>query len=402
MNCEYLQRHLGDTIRRALRTFPAVVVTGPRQSGKTTLLREEFGSQFGFISLEDPDVRSICRSDPRSFLKRNAPPLILDEIQHVPEILSYIKTSIDADRKPGRWILTGSQNFPLMQGVTQSLAGRAAILQLHGFSSAEIPPARRIETPEEILRGAFPEPRIGRHVDLRLWMAGYLQTYLERDVRLLTQVGDLAAFEAFLRLAAARTGQILSFAELARDAGISPTTAKRWLSVLEASGQFLRLLPYTRSVTKRMVKSPKLYAADTGLAAYLTGHKDADVLWNGPMKGSLFETLVVGEVFKYFHNAGDLPAVCFWKSSDGIEIDIVIEVGGRLHGIEVKANSTPVPSMAGTLLGWRKLLGREAGRTAIACDGAERVSLGPDVEALPWRQVGQFCEEISRKPHRTP
>ncbi|MGH9361782.1 MAG: ATP-binding protein, partial [Thermoanaerobaculia bacterium] len=195
-------------------------------------------------------------------------------------------------------------------------------------------------------------------------MGSYLQTYLERDVRQLTQVGDLASFEQFTRLCAARSGQLLSLAELARDAAVAATTAKRWLAVLEASGQFFRLPPFARSATKRLVKSPKLYAADTGLAAFLTGHRDADVLWNGPLKGALFETAVLGEALKRFHNAGDHPAVSFWRSSDGLEVDIVIEAGGKLHGIETKANATPHPDMAGPLLAWRKLLGREAGRTA--------------------------------------
>lgn len=381
-------------MERALGTFPAVVLTGPRQSGKTTLLRHEYGDRFGYVSLEDPDRRSEALSDPRGFLARHGPPVILDEIQNASELLSYVKTAIDEDRTPGQWIVTGSQSFPLMERVTQSLAGRAAILQLHGLSMEEIPSESWLDTPRELLRGSYPEPRLRLDVDLRLWMGGYLQTYLERDVRQLTQVGDLVSFEQFVRLCAARTAQLLRIEELARDAAVSSTTARRWLSVLEASAQFLRVAPYARSRTKRMVKSPKLYAADTGFAAFLTGHRDEDVLWEGPMKGALFETTVLGEILKHFHNEGDVPAVFFWRSSDGLEVDFVIETAGRLHAIEAKASATPVPAMADQLVAWRRVVGPTAGRTVIACDATERRSLTPDIEAIPWRSLDTFLSEL--------
>ncbi|MBI4606980.1 MAG: ATP-binding protein [Planctomycetes bacterium] len=394
MISKYLKRHLSATVDRALTTFPAVVITGPRQTGKTTLLKEEYGARFRHVSLEDPDVRAFALSDPRGFLRTHPPPCVLDEIQHAPDLLSFVKTAIDENRSPGQWMLTGSQSFPLMARVSQSLAGQAAILQLHGLSSVEVPPDLRLETPIDLLRGSFPEPRLRLEVDLRLWMGSYLQTYLERDVRQLTQVGDLVSFEVFLRLCAARTAQLLRVDELARDAAVSATTARRWLSVLEASSQFLRVPPYARSPTKRMVKSPKLYAADTGFAAFLTGHRDGDVLWNGPMKGALFETAVLGEIVKHFHNAGELPGIFFWRSSDGLEIDFVIEAAGRLHGIEVKASATPVPSMAEPILAWRRILGGSAGKTIVACDCAEARRLAPEVDAVPWREVATFLSGV--------
>ncbi len=339
-------------------------------------------------------MRARCRADPRAFMAEATPPCILDEIQNIPELLTYLKSAVDAQRAPGQWILTGSQSFPLMAGVTQSLAGRAAILQLHGLSAAEIAPKLRASTPRELLLGSFPEPRLSPEgATLRLWMASYLQTYLERDVRQLAQVGDLGAFEQFVRLCAARTGQLLKTAELARDAAVSATTAMRWISMLEASGQFLRLMPYTRSPTKRMVKAPRLYALDTGLAAFLTGHRDEEVLWNGPMKGALLETMVFGEILKHFHNLGDVPAVYFWRASDGLEVDFVIEAAGKLHGLEVKANATPLPRMADQLLAWRRLLGPQAGRCALVCDCEARLALGDDIVAVPWREVGDFLGE---------
>lgn len=394
MKKQYLQRAVGATIRRALASFPAVVLTGARQTGKTTLLRQEFGASFGYASLEDPDVRAACATDPRAFLAAHPAPCILDEIQYVPGILPYIKTSIDEDRAPGRWLLTGSQHFPLMQGVTESLAGRAAILQLHGLASAEIPAGMRHTTAEEILHGGFPQPRLDPDCDLHLWMASYLQTYIERDVRQLAQVGDLMSFEQFVRLCAARTGRLLNMTDLARDASISPTTAKRWLSLLETSGQFVRLLPYHRSLSKRIVKSPKLYATDTGLAAFLTAHRDAGVVWNGPMKGAFFETLVLGEILKSIHNHGDRAQVSHWRSTAGLEIDFVLESGGFVHGIEVKANASPLPAMADSLAAWRKLLGRRAGRMFLACDTESSKPLGRDIEAVPWREIGAVCTAL--------
>jgi hypothetical protein len=390
----YVQRQLAASLRRALATFPVLVLTGARQTGKTTLLRREFGSEYRFVSIEDPDVRLLIQEDPRRFLAQNGPPCIYDEVQNAPELLSYVKTAVDEDRKPGRWILTGSRVFPLMEGVSQSLAGRAAVFQLHGLSMLELAEQERYDTPRQLLVGTFPEPRLNPQVDLRFWMASYLQTYLERDVRQLVQVGDLASFETLLRLAAARTAQVLNLASLARDAALAANTARRWLSVLEASGQVFRLPPWTQSSAKRLVKSPKLHFLDSGLAAFLTGHRDAGTLWEGPMKGALFESAVVAEALKWFHDHGDIPGLYFWRSSDGLEVDLVIEAAGKLHGIETKANSTPVPRMAEGLLKWRRLLGRQAGRGAVACDGAKRLPLGDGVEAVPWREIGIWIGEV--------
>jgi len=391
---KYLPRHLSATIQRALSTFGVVVVTGARQTGKTTLLREELGGEFALTSLEDPDVRAAAQSDPRGFLGHHPPPRILDEIQHAPELLSYLKTEVDEARRPGRWVLTGSQSFPLMESVSQSLAGRAAVLHLHGLSAAELTGRPLASTARELLVGGYPEPRLHPEVDLRLWMAGYLSTYLERDVRQLAQVGDLQVFEQFLRLCAARSSQLLNHAELARDVGVSPTTARRWIAVLEASGVLLRVRPYTTSPTKRLVKSPKLYPLDTGLAAFLTGHREADQLWQGPLRGALFEAAVLAEIVKAFTNVGDIPPLSFWRASDGLEVDFVLELAGRLHGFECKANATPMPRMADSLVKWRSLLGEAVGSTWLVCDVAERRPVAPEVMAIPWREVGAVCQGL--------
>jgi hypothetical protein len=286
------------------------------------------------ISLENPDVRLRAKEDPLGFLAHNPPPLILDEIQNAPELLPYIKTAIDENRAPGSWVLTGSQHFPLMRGVTESLAGRAAVLTLlplsyaerlgngsmvrdvkswsadkkSGAHTQEFPPLEDI-----LLRGAYPEPALNSKVDRRLWCSSYVSTYLERDVRNLSQVGDLGQFERFLRLCAARTGGILNLSEMARDIGVSVPTARRWLSILETGWQVYLLYPYYQNFGKRLIKAPKLYFTDTALASYLLAIDDGPSLINGPLFGNLFETLIVFDFLKRFLHSGQMPAMYYLK-----------------------------------------------------------------------------------------
>ena len=363
-------RALSRVIRKALRTFPAIVVTGPRQSGKTTLLKALCAGTHAFVTLEDPDVRIRAKEDPLQFLARYKPPVIIDEIQYAPELLSYIKTRIDENRKPGQWLFTGSQHFSLMQGISQSLAGRAAVLSLLPFSLAEragrgaATPvvtewARgfqavsstdvRISLAEVLLRGSYPEIASRRSVDRKLWCSSYISTFLERDVRNLAHIGDLSQFERFLRLCAVRTGQLLNLSDLARDIGVSVPTAKRWLSVLEAGYQVYLLYPYYRSLGKRLVKSPKMYFNDTALATYLLGLHDKETLLNSPSFGNLFETLVVTDVLKRFLHSGEMPSLYYLRTRDGLEIDLVIELGQKLHMFEVKSAMTVWPKHADSL-----------------------------------------------------
>ncbi len=288
-------------IRRALRTFPAALVTGARQTGKTTLLREEFGATHRYVSLERPDVRDVARDDPAGFLADAGPRVILDEIQYAPELLHYIKEAIDANRQPGRWLLTGSPDFTLMRGVSQTLAGRVAVLHLDPLSVAETARARRAPALTRLIagramrtiapppdlgdwlhRGGYPEPRLNRRVDRDLWMQSYVQTYLERDLRNLEQVSDLETFRAFFALTCASTGQVLNLARLGRDAGVTGPTAKRWLNLLVASRLVVLLLPYHRNFGKRVRKSPKLHVADPGLASWILGYRTADAILQGP------------------------------------------------------------------------------------------------------------------------
>jgi len=385
-------RTLEGAIEKAMKTFPAVLVTGPRQSGKTTLLFERFSKSHRFVSLENPDVRARVLEDPVGFLKDHPPPIILDEIQYTPDLLHYIKSAIDKDRKPGRWLLSGSQSFALMQGVSQSLSGRVAVLTLLPFSIEEsqrkggkwsdldeilkrffeskktVQKGNPVPLADWLLRGTYPEIRINSEVDRQLWLSGYIQTYLERDVRQIMNIGDLNSFNRFLRLCAARTGQILNMSELGRDVGVSVPTVKKWLSILEASFQIFLLPPHFNNFGKRMIKSPKLYFLDTGIATFLLGLHSPEPLLQGPMKGPLFETMVVAEWVKTFYNRGERPELYYWRSKAGIEVDLIIDRNGRLYPIEIKATSTVMPGHVENLSKWKDLAGDKATKGVVIAD----------------------------------
>jgi hypothetical protein len=366
-----------------------------------------WGTSHRYVSLENPDVRARALADPVAFLRDNPAPVILEEIQYAPELLSYIKSAIDLDRSPGRWLLTGSQSFSLMQGVSQSLAGRVAVLTLLPFSTGEAagrpegsitlnrllagfsntksrPAPPSFDLGDWLLRGAYPEIRSNPDVDRELWCAGYVQTYLERDVRQALNVGDLNAFHRFLRLVAARTGQIINYSDLARDTGITGPTARKWMSVLEASGQVYLLPPYFRNFGKRLIKSPKVYWLDTALATFLMGLHSRSPLLQGPFIGSLLETACVAAWVKAFHHRGLPPQLYYWRSRDGLEVDLLVEYDGRLYPFEIKATSTPTPSHAAALKKWSDLA-RDVGEPAIIiADISAPVTLQSGVRAVPW------------------
>ena len=319
-----------------------VILTGPRRSGKTTLLRRTFpGASYHL--LEDPDLVGRVRADPRGFLETARTPAILDEIQHAPELLSYVRTLVDAHpARAGRWILTGSQEAPLMRGVTESLAGRAAVLQLLPLSLEETPKV-------SLLRGGFPEV-LARPSAARLWFGSYVQTYLERDVRAVSAIRDLATFRRFLGLVTTRSGQLLNKTDLAAPLGVSVPTVTEWLSILEVTGQIALVPPYFESFGKRLVKSPKLYLLDSGLAAFLLGIESETDLSRSPFLGTLFEGLVASEIVKRQLNAGRRRELYYFRDQQGLEVDFVVPVRGReLLLIEAKASRTVRPEMAGSL-----------------------------------------------------
>lgn len=386
------KRTVSRTLLRAVKTFPAIVLTGPRQAGKTTLLKSLFGRTHRFVSLENTETRILAQEDPAGFLERYAAPVIIDEVQYAPELLSYIKTKIDENRKPGQWLLTGSQNFVLMDKVTQSLAGRAAVLTLLPFSYAEavetadttLEPGKWVKglaqdvKPKNlslsnwILRGSYPEVVVNPKVDRQLWCGSYITTYLERDIRNLTSVGDLNQFERFVKLCATRTGQILNLTEMARDIGISVSTARRWLSILETGYQVYLLYPYYKNIGKRLVKSPKLYFTDTGLASYLLGLHEKETLLNSPSFGPLFETAVVVDILKRFLNFGVLPSLYYLRTRDGLEADLVLDLAGSLYLFEMKATMTILPRHASALQKLKTDLGDLVkGSTVISLSSAE-------------------------------
>lgn len=335
-----IDRFIADKIKDLLGKFPVVTLTGARQCGKSTLLKNLL-PDYKYISLEDPDIRRTVSGDPRGFLNNFSDRTIIDEAQYVPELFSYIQTKVDEVNHPGMYVLSGSHNFLLMENVTQSLAGRVAILKLAPFSIAELGSAGLLPSTasELMLKGGYP-----RVYDWKIppedYYPNYVMTYLERDVRLLRNVSDFSSFELFLRVCASRVGQQVSFMSLSKECGVSASTARDWFSILESSSLVFRLSPYYRNYGKRLVKTPKLYFYDTGLVCSLLGLQDSGQIMFSDMGGALFENLVIADMYKKSLFAGKQPQLYYWRDSNGNEVDLLEEIGGELNAYEIKSGSS--------------------------------------------------------------
>ena len=383
-----IPRDLAPRLLQAAQKSPSITLTGPRQSGKTTLARTVFPGHT-YVSLEAPDTRAFATEDPRGFLARYPDGAIIDEVQRAPDLPAYLQGVIDADPRPGRWILTGSQNLALVQSVSQSLAGRTAVHHLLPLARREIVRfARHPETLEEAMRaGGY--PRIfDRKLDPSEWLRSYVATYVERDVRTISQVGDLAIFQRFVELCAGRTGQLVNFLSLASDCGVTQPTAKAWLGVLEASYLVFRLPPYHRNLGKRLVKTPKLHFYDTGLACWLMGIRTPQQLRTHPLRGAIFETWVVSEIVKHRLNRGETRGLYFYRNRDGAEVDLVIEHPSRLTLVEAKSSQTPNSSLFGGALRVQRQLSQESppSEIAVVYGGAES-QMRTVGRLIPWENV---------------
>ncbi len=398
----YLKRTLTTVVKQVSSQFPVLLVTGPRQVGKTTCLRHAAGKERTYVTLDDPQARTLAKEDPKLFLQRFAAPVLIDEIQYAPELLPLIKIAVDIRQKRGDYWLTGSQQFHLMQNVSESLAGRVGILQLLGFSNCElnrqadqtepfspnralsdsISPPSLMDVYHRIWTGSFPAIAIDSQQDHDLFYGAYLQTYLQRDVKMLTNIGNEIAFLKFVRAAAARTGQLLNLAGMAADADIAPNTAKSWLSILRASGLVYLLEPYHTNINKRLIKSPKLYFLDTGLAAYLTEWSSSKTLEAGAMSGAIFETWIVSEVIKSYWHLGKSAPIYYYRDKDQKEIDLLIVRDGTITPIEIKKTAMPAKSDIRHFAVLEKLK-MPVAPGAILCMTERSMPLTETVQALP-------------------
>lgn len=387
-----IERDAEKTIRTLLRGFPLVTITGPRQSGKTTLAKTIFPDK-PYISLEDPDIRLSALEDPRSFLERFPDGGVLDEVQRCPELLSYLQTFVDRDGRMGLFILTGSQQFGLMSRITQSLAGRTAFIELLPFSLPELSRADKLpQNSDSMLYSGFYPPLYDREVSPHNWFSAYIAAYIERDVRQILKIQELETFQRFVRMCAARTGQLLNMSSLATECGITHNTVKAWISVLEASYIIFLLRPHHVNFNKRLVKMPKLYFYDVGLVSSLLGIRSPEQMNIHHLRGNIFETFVIAELVKSQFNMGEKSSIYFWRDNNGNEVDVIAETGASLMPIEVKSGKTLTRESFAGIEKWLSLVKHVSTVRPSLVYGGEDDYYQNNVRVLGWTKSGDVIQ----------
>ncbi len=380
-------RYLSTILSELKSAFRAIGVTGPRQSGKTTLVKEFF-NDLPYFSLENPSTREMIFGDPEGFLLKFKSGAIFDEIQNGPELLSYLQGVIDESSQKGRFVITGSQNFALTEAISQSLAGRVSMATLLPLSVSELGNSETYL--RYILGGGYPEI-YASNINPTRFHQGYIQTYLERDVRKIKNINDLGRFQIFLKLCAGRVGQIVNYESLASDCGISATTARQWLEILQASYVVFLLQPYYKNFSKRLIKMPKLYFYDTGLACALLGIKNDEQLSTFYLAGALFENLVILEILKHQFNKGEMPSIYYWRDVNGREIDCIIDVGGKLVSVEIKMGMTFSSDLTKNLRFFNELSGES--NSYLIYNGIANARIN-DVNVVPFKEIKTLLDQI--------
>jgi len=380
-----IKREIEPIIKELVRGYPALALTGPRQSGKTTLAKYVFPDK-PYVSLENPDLRELALQDPRGFLEKYRAGAIFDEIQNCPALFSYLQEVMDSSSEMGRFVLTGSRQFGLLSGITQSLAGRIAMIQLLPFGYSEIYCGKSPGLQETLFRGFYP-PVHDRRLNPAAWYANYIQTYIERDVRKMMDVRDLNMFQRFVRLCAGRVGQLMNLSQLATDAGITHNTARAWISILEASYIVFLLQPHHRNFNKRIIKTPKLYFYDTGLACWLLAIQNADQIMTHPQRGALFENFVISEMVKMRFNRGAAPNLYFWRDRAGNEVDVIIEKADGLVPVEIKSGQTLNSDFFKGIDHWLELAALRQPSHAWLVYGGEENHRRDQTRILSWRDL---------------
>ena len=383
-----IEREIQNELVKLAGQFKAVAVVGPRQSGKTTLVRHVFKDK-AYVNLENPDNRRYAIEDPRAFLAMYNSGAIIDEAQRAPELFSYLQQLLDEDKKKGKFILTGSNNFLLQENISQSLSGRIAYLYLLPFTLSELSADKSSDLTTQLLRGSYP-PVYDQNIDHDKWYPNYLRTYIERDVRQIKNISDLNTFERFLRLCAGRTGQLLNMSSLAIETGVDSKTIGAWIGVLESSFVVFRLYPYYRNFNKRVVKMPKLYFYDTGLVCSLLGIRTGDQLVLHPLYGSLFENLIISELKKHNFNRAGNENLFFWRDNTGHEVDILIEQNNNLLPVEIKSGKTITVEFFNGMNYWRKISG--TGRGIVVYSGEQPQTYSDGNQIIPWFALNSILD----------